>query len=337
MKNVDPTHKSIDELTQDLLSELLLEGLINKPATNVSEINLGFHGGVAKDFLTYIKSSFDLALGAYNSSQLNYIWKNSSRYDLKKTTKYPAASINVWFSNIHEFYQKGETWLFLAIFSSMAPNPTLGKYEKIHEEKIVNSIASLDKSISENPSTGEEVGAYAHEMYDIANAICKDNAKKYQTETLQQIVGGLLEEELGEIIDRHKTNTLSNRLARKLWNYWNLSEPRSYLYYLFKFYSQEKKRWNFWGVKRTGDIGKRTHFVRSLTHAFMIRIGTPSRSEVEEITNFLFDGNISQKQIIDITRDIVANPLIFESPSGLKCSLFSLAEDVFSRSRRTTR
>lgn len=247
-------------------------------------------------FWPFFTKDLHLSLGALRSLQLKTIWEQAPN-------KYSGGSIpheesSKLHRNANPDIEDGQTWLFCAIYSSIPGDVVSAQEEREWKKKALRQIADLYETLASPPHTypSRHFGIYNHlypKVDQWADWLVEASQNYLDLEEGQRING------LGkDWIYRHGQNLLISL---------DLHDPEAWLAPLAKEI-QDYQPGHFWGNRRSGENAERTYFVRALTHNFLCRSGSSKRDQVTAITNALYQGDITRKQVIDLTRDIVESP-----------------------------
>jgi hypothetical protein len=230
----------------------------------------------SESYWNVMREKTEKTFDAIKSNDLIDLWEKSKNYRSTITE----SPIN----RLME-YEAGDDWLALAIFCCY---PAFQKVSTISDSKIwkktlVDKARGIIELIDDTPDD------YIY-IKDIFTAYI---FKQLITDEHIGAFGTVRQLKLDSIV--HIISLFSNLVSN--------AEPDT------RFWTERKT-----SGKEKASNPKRAYFVRALTKGFIHRTGTPKRENVRRIANQLFTGNISQKQIIDLTKDIVENPENFPNP-----------------------
>lgn len=184
-------------------------------------------------------------------------------------------------------FKDGQLWLFSIILDSFPSKRWESKEEDEWKNKIKKALNDVYLLLEDPPPT--------YPLY------WTGLIEKYQDEYCENLAAVLPSADADA--DAVKKAEELKKLSSDYLLFKNIANPRLYLEHLFDQIEHYKAR-HFWGARRGGNIGERAYFVRSLTFGFLARLGKPCRSEVQNITDRIFesDKGISKTQLINLTK-----------------------------------
>ena len=221
------------------------------------------------------------------AAKLESIW-------LKAEKRYSKTADYLCWSDMED----GQAWLALAIYCATPVEENQFTKAEANEwkDEVIKHTQALLSLLERTPHT------FNHVLTGYEKLV-KDSIQTVFNESI-------IERDYGIDVDKFRLWMAFSPLQDA-----SIGDPIGHLNMLSKTVEHCEQEHGFWLDRRYGEEGRRIYFVRSLTNSFIKRTGGPKRGNVQAITNALYEGSISEQQIIELTRDVVGDNDLFEDES----------------------